>query len=364
MRNRSVVKKQIYKKKENKNLHQRKTNGKLLDNKRGGYCGCLALLYVGKRDTMNKFVLRQSLLLLLTATIWGVAFVAQSVGMDYVGPFTFSAVRSILGGIVLLPCIVFFGRMDKQENAENKNIDTTSKRKERQLLVTGGICCGTILCIASNLQQIGLQYTTVGKAGFITAMYIVLVPILGIFLRKKAGAKIWCGVGLAVVGLYLLCMTEGNVSFQKGDLLTLLCALVFAVHILVVDYFAPKVNGVKLSCIQFFTCGILSGICMFLFEKPQIEQILAAWLPILYAGALSCGVAYTLQIIGQKGMNPTVASLLMSMESVISVIAGWLILGQELSVRELLGCMMMFAAIILVQLPEIKFGKRAEEKFK
>lgn len=294
---------------------------------------------------MNRFVLRQSLLLLLTAAIWGVAFVAQSVGMDYVGPFTFSAVRSTLGGIVLLPCVAFLNRGNSAAEAK------TEQKGNRKTLLIGGVSCGIALCIASNLQQFGIQYTTVGKAGFITAMYIVLVPVFGIFLKKKAGAKIWCGVALAVAGLYLLCMTDGSFTLQKGDFLTLLCAVAFSFHILIIDHFAPLVDGVKMSCIQFFTCGILSGICMFLFETPKLELILAAWLPIVYAGALSCGVAYTLQIIGQKGMNPTVASLIMSMESVISVIAGWIILHQELSARELFGCALMFLAIILVQLP-------------
>ncbi len=298
---------------------------------------------------MNKFVLRQSLLLLLTATIWGVAFVAQSVGMDYVGPFTFNAVRSIIGGIVLLPCIAFLGKKSTKEDQA-----TEQKKKDKKILYAGGIVWCVLLFVASNLQQIGISYTTVGKAGFITAMYIVLVPVLGIFLKKKAGLKIWCGVVLAVFGLYLLCMTDGSFSLQKGDTFVLLCAFVFSFHILAVDHFAPLVDGVKMSCIQFFTCGILSGVCMFLFEEPKLELILAAWLPILYAGALSCGVAYTLQIIGQKGMNPTVASLIMSMESVISVIAGWAILGQELSSRELFGCALMFGAIVLVQLPDKK----------
>ena len=298
---------------------------------------------------MNKFVLRQSLLLLLTAAIWGVAFVAQSVGMDYVEPFTFNAVRSIIGGIVLLPCIALLKKVNGEQDKA-----ATEKKADQKTLILGGVICGILLCVASNLQQFGIQYTTVGKAGFITAMYIVLVPVLGIFLKKKAGIKIWCGVLLAVFGLYMLCMTDGSFSLQKGDFLTLLCAIAFSFHILAVDYFAPLVDGVKMSCIQFFTSGILSGICMFLFEEPKLEMILAAWLPILYAGALSCGVAYTLQIIGQKGMNPTVASLIMSMESVISVIAGWAILGQALSKRELLGCTLMFAAIILVQLPDRK----------
>lgn len=305
---------------------------------------------------MNKYTLRQSLLLLLTAAIWGVAFVAQSVGMDYVGPFTFNTVRSLLGGIVLIPCIVLLKRInvgskDTAGAAEHASGDPAGQRK---VLLTGGVACGVLLCIASNLQQFGIMYTSVGKSGFITAMYIVLVPVLGIFLKKKAGIKIWCSVAIAVGGLYLLCMTDSGFSIQKGDLLLLLGAVMFSFHILTIDYFSPKVDGVKMSCIQFFTCGILSMVCMSLFEQPQIGAILQAWIPIVYAGVLSCGVAYTLQIVGQKGMNPTVASLILSMESVISVIAGWLILHQKLSGRELLGCVLMFVAIILVQLPERK----------
>lgn len=305
---------------------------------------------------MNKYTLRQSVLLLLTAAIWGVAFVAQSVGMDYVGPFTFNTVRSLIGGIVLIPCIVLLKRInagskDTAGAAEHASGDPAGQRK---VLLTGGVACGVLLCIASNLQQFGIMYTSVGKSGFITAMYIVLVPVVGIFLKKKAGVKIWCSVAIAVCGLYLLCMTDNGFSIQKGDLLLLLGAVVFSFHILTIDYFSPKVDGVKMSCIQFFTCGILSMVCMFLFEQPQIGAILQAWMPIVYAGVMSCGVAYTLQIVGQKGMNPTVASLILSMESVISVIAGWLILHQKLSGRELLGCVLMFAAIILVQLPERK----------
>lgn len=295
---------------------------------------------------MNKFVLRQSLLLLLTATIWGVAFVAQSVGMDYVGPFTFNAVRNLIGAVVLLPCIAFLKKQDGKE---------TQKGSDKTLLI-GGVNCGVILFIASSFQQFGIKYTTVGKAGFITAMYIVLVPLLGLFFHKKVGLRIWTAVLLAVCGFYLLCMTEGRFSLQLGDFLLLICAIAFSFHILVIDHFSPKVDGVKMSCIQFFTCAALSALCMLFFEKPQMSQILEAWIPILYAGALSCGVAYTLQIVGQKGMNPTVASLILSLESVISLLAGWVILGQKLSTRELFGCAIVFAAIILVQLPEKRKG--------
>lgn len=290
---------------------------------------------------MNKFVLRQSLLLLLTTTIWGVAFVAQSVSVDYIEPYTFNAARNLIGGLVLLPYIGLWKRGEPRKSWTGGC---------GSLLAGGGIC-GILLFVASNLQQFGISYTTAGKAGFITAMYIVLVPVLGIFLKKKVCARVWCAVIIAVGGLYMLCMTDGGFSLQKGDFLILLCALAFSVHILVIDYFAPRVDGVKMSCIQFLVCSLLSGICMFLFEEPDLAGIVRAWIPVLYAGALSCGVAYTLQIVGQRGMNPTAASLILSLESVVSVIAGWVILGQALSRRELGGCAMLFAAIVLVQLP-------------
>ena len=245
---------------------------------------------------MKKLPWRNSLLLFLTALIWGVAFVAQSVGMDYVGAFTFSFSRCIIGGVVLIPCIWFLNRR-KEEEPEKKASENRDKKAERRICVIGGVCCGIALFFASNLQQFGLKYTTVGKAGFITALYIILVPVLGI------------------------------------------------------DYFSPKTDGVKMSCIQFFVCGILSGIAMLIFEEPSLGALLQAWMPILYAGVLSCGVAYTLQIVGQKDMDPTVASLILSLESVVSVLAGWVLLGQRLSLREISGCVLMFAAIILAQLP-------------
>jgi drug/metabolite transporter (DMT)-like permease len=239
--------------------------------------------------------------------------------------------------------------------SETGRNDSTSQDKKTVLI--GGVCCGIALFLASNLQQVGIQYTSVGKAGFITAMYIVLVPVLGIFLGKRAGLKVWISVALAVAGLYLLCITEGF-SIGKGDILVLLCAFGFSAHILVIDYFSPKADGVRLSCIQFLVCGILSGICMFVTEKPDLSAILQAWMPILYAGVMSCGVAYTLQIIGQKDMDPTIASLILSLESVVSVLSGWALLGQKLSARELFGCVLMFAAIILAQLPGKEQGQQ------
>lgn len=304
---------------------------------------------------MNKSLrIRNSLLLILTALIWGVAFVAQSEGGDVVGPFTFNGIRSFIGGIVLIPVILF---LDKKKTSDIKPGD----KKDKKRLVTGGCCCGLALFLASSFQQVGIYLgTSAGKAGFLTACYILLVPILGLFLKKKCGWNIWVGMFMTIVGLYMLCMKD-KLRFQLSDLIVLICAFLFAVHILVIDYFSPLVDGVRMSCIQFFVCGILSLVPMFIVDMKHsiagIEewlpklQTLDAWLPILYAGVLSCGVAYTLQIIGQNGLNPTVASMLMSLESVFSVIAGWMILGERLSIRQLAGCGLIFAAIIFAQIP-------------
>lgn len=294
---------------------------------------------------MNKYTLRQSMILFVTATIWGVAFVAQSVGMDYVGPYTFIAARNVIALLVLLPWMAFRDRSSRKKGGSG------AQKSDRRSLLTGGVCCGICLFAASVLQQYGMKYTTVGKAGFITAMYIVLVPVFGIFLKKKTGVKVWLAVAVALAGLYLLCMTAGDFYLQKGDIYILGCAAVFAVHILVVDHFSPMVDGVKLSCVQFAVNAILGTGMLLLLERPDLSDLVAAWLPIVYAGALSSGVGYTFQIIGQKGMNPTAASLILSLESVISVLAGWLLLHQALTARELAGCALVFAAIILVQLP-------------
>lgn len=291
---------------------------------------------------MKKEQIKGSLLLFLAAIIWGVAFVAQSVGMDYVGPFTFNCVRTLIGGIVLIPCIVFLNR-----GKVKKKTNFTEKKR----LLLGGICCGIALATGSTLQQFGIMYTTVGKAGFITAFYIIIVPILGLFLGKKCGLSVWISVVIALAGLYFLCIMDGF-SIGKGDIYVFLGAIAFSIHILVIDHFTQFNDGVKMSCIQFFVCGILCFVPMMLFEHPEISVILLAWKPILYAGVMSCGVAYTLQIVGQKNMNPTVASLILSLESVTSVIAGFLVLHQNLSHRELIGCGLMFVAIVLAQLPQ------------
>lgn len=303
---------------------------------------------------MKSRQVRNSILLVLTAFIWGIAFVAQSEGGNAVGPFTFNGIRSLIGSIVLLPVIALLDRMK-----------LTSKKPvtkaEKKTLLIGGLSCGVLLFLASSAQQLGICLgTPAGKAGFLTACYILLVPVLGLFLKKKCGARVWVGIAITLVGLYLLCMSE-TLRLQSSDLLLLACALLFAVHILVVDYFSPRVDGVRMSCIQFFVCGILSMIPMFFSEiRAGADVWLAnltnpgAWLAILYAGVLSCGVGYTLQIVGQNGINPTVASMLLSLESVFSVLAGWIILKQSLGAKELLGCGLIFIAIILAQLPEKK----------
>ena len=295
--------------------------------------------------------LRGSLLLLLTAFIWGIAFVAQSVGMTYVGPLTFVAVRNLLSAAVILALLPFLDKVRKVP--EKKGL--AGHFKDKNLLV-GGLLCGLFLAVASTFQQTGILYTSVGKAGFITALYILLVPIAGIFLGRRLRPLILAGVALAVIGLYLLCMTD-SLTLNIGDLLLLLCAFFFTFQIMLVDRYSPIVDGVRLSLIQFVVCAVFCGIPALIFEHPDLAAILAAWQPILYAGVLSGAVGYTLQIIAQKNTDPVIASLLMSLESVFSVLAGWVLLGQRLSARELAGCALMFTAIILAQLPERKAKK-------
>ncbi len=325
---------------------------------------------------MKKTQVRNSFLLLLTAIIWGSAFVAQSVGMEYVEPFTFTFTRSLIGGVVLIPVIAMLRKARSagmRRDAQGKDVATQphlaresvktdsmkGNARSAGMRITkyewlGGLCCGIALCAASNFQQIGMLHTTVGKAGFITALYVVIVPILGLFLKKRVPILIWFCVVLSVVGLYLLCMPKGAFSLAQGDILVLICALLFSFHILIIDYFSPKGDGVVISCIQFFVCAILSGIIMLFVENPSFANIMDAKLSILYAGALSSGVAYTLQVVAQKGVNPTVASLILCLESVVAVLAGWIILGDKLSSRELGGCIFMFVAIVLAQLPTPK----------
>ena len=259
--------------------------------------------------------LRGTILLLIAAFLWGSTFVAQSYGADKVGPFTYLCLRSVLGFVVLLPL------------ASIRVCTTPKADRKPRLLLLGGIACGIALTVPSFLQQLGMADTSAGSAGFITAMYILLVPIFSLFLGKKMPLLLWGCVGIAIVALYLLTVQEG-LTIGFGDLMVLLCAVFFAIHILVVDYFSPKVDGVALSCIQFLIVAVLTVVPMLVIEKPDVQTVLSAWLPIAYAGVLSSGVAYTLQIVGQKYTRPTVASLVMSLESVFAVLSGMLVLQE------------------------------------
>lgn len=307
--------------------------------------------------------IKGNLMLLTTAIIWGTAFVAQKEGMDLIGPIAFNGIRTVIGGIVLIPVILFMSRR-KKDAIDDDNLSEEEKnaaiKKENKLLLIGGIVCGIALMFAGNIQQVGLFYTTAGKAAFITPLYVVLVPLIGmIFLRKKIRAILWLCVLAAILGLYLLCIpaNEGIGGVNKGDLIMLVCALFFAIHILSVDYFSPKVDGVKLSCLQFFVAGIISIILIFPldpalgFDLPTFETIMASWFPLCYVGIMSCGVAYTFQTVGQAYTDPTSASMILSMESVFGVLAGMIFLGEMMAMREVFGCIIMFAAIIVAQLP-------------
>lgn len=309
--------------------------------------------------------LRNTFFLFLTAMIWGAAFVAQSVSMDYIGPFTFICLRSVIGGLFLVPVIIVLDGIRKKSqnesadvvNSENiLHIETEEKQRlswKNKQLIEGGIVCGIFLFFANCFQQTGIQYTTVGKAGFITTFYIIIVPLIGLFFKKYCGILTWIGVVVALAGLYFLCITQ-KLTIQRGDALILCCSVLYAGQILAIDHYNPFVDGVKMSCIQFLTGGILGAVFMLLFENPSIAMILSAAGPILYTGIMSTGVGYTLQIVGQKGLNPTVAALILSLESVFSALSGYLFLHQVLTTRELIGCALMFIAIVLAQLPDIR----------
>ena len=309
--------------------------------------------------------LRNTFFLFLTAMIWGAAFVAQSVSMDYIGPFTFICLRSVIGGLFLIPVIIVLDGIRKKSqnesadvvNSENiLHIETEEKQRlswKNKQLIEGGIVCGIFLFFANCFQQTGIQYTTVGKAGFITTFYIIIVPLIGLFFKKYCGILTWIGVVIALAGLYFLCITQ-KLTIQRGDALILCCSVLYAGQILAIDHYNPFVDGVKMSCIQFLTGGVLGAVFMFLFENPSVAMILSAAGPILYTGIMSTGVGYTLQIVGQKGLNPTVAALILSLESVFSALSGYVFLHQVLTTRELIGCALMFIAIVLAQLPDIR----------
>ncbi|MDO5477852.1 MAG: DMT family transporter [Clostridia bacterium] len=301
---------------------------------------------------MKKSQLKGNICLLIAALLWGTTFVAQSEGTDLVDPFTYLASRSYIGCIVLIPVIMFMDAL-KKRNGTYKKAD----KAEKKTLIKGGVLCGIVLCAASGFQQFGMWLdASAGDAGFITALYILIVPVAGLFFGKKVGIKVWIGVIIALLGLYLL--TE-KFSFNAGTFMVLICAFVFAVHIMVIDYFSPKVDGVRLSCIQFFVTAILATVLMFIFEKPSLNAIIDAAIPILYAGVMSSGIAYTLQIVGQKYTDPTVASMIMSLESVFALLSGMMLQPDENPAKliKLLGCAAIFVAIIIAQLPDKKKGE-------
>ena len=297
--------------------------------------------------------LRANLLLLLTAFIWGIAFVAQDVAMDSMGPFTFNAARTLVAALALLPCIRLLDALEKKRGggeATPRRYRDLPPAQKRTLLI-GGVCCGVALFVGSSLQQLGIRETSAGKAGFVTALYIVLVPVSGLLFGRVVRRNIWIAVLLSVAGLFLLCVTE-TLTVGLGDLYLLLCAAAFTVHILVIDHFSPKTDCVRMSCLQFFVTAVLCAAMMLLTEKPTWEAVLAGWVPILYAGVLSGGMGYTLQMIAQRDTDPAVASLIMCLESVFAVLAGWVLLGEMLTARELAGCAVMLAGIVLAQVRE------------
>ena len=306
----------------------------------------------------RKFSVPGSVILLLAALAWGSAFVAQSLGSDSVRPFTFNGARSLLGALILVPVFLTFDRVSPNPNKNNK-----------KSLLIGGALCGVLLFMACNLQQFSISYVdtagktqeelqsiekaNIGKVAFLTALYIVLVPAFGIFMKKKVGTQVWLGVAVALIGMYFLCIKPGF-TVSTGDIYAFLCAFAFAMQIIVVDEVVNKVDPIRLSCVQFLVCGVLSSVCALIFDKPALSDLLNAWAPILYMGVVSSGIAYTLQILGQARCKPVVASLVMSMESVFSAIFGFLILNQAMSTKEFIGCGLMLVAVVLAQIPAKK----------
>lgn len=289
--------------------------------------------------------LKGNLILMLTALVWGSGFIAQSAGMEFIGPNTFNGLRMLIGSLVLLPFAL---------TAERKC--DSARKSDKKALVLSGVLCGIILCAASTIQTWGLKYTTAGNSGFITAMYMIFVPIISIAIGKKISLKTIMCAAVALFGMYLLCLWGGNISVNFGDFLTLICAVLFSLHILLIDYFLPKINPIRFSCLQFFVCGLINIIIMFAAESPSLEIIRSCIVPILYSGLFACGIGYTLQPIGQKYAEPTTASIIMSLESVFALIFGIIILHEIPAIHELIGCAVMFAAIILIQIPTKKSG--------
>lgn len=299
-------------------------------------------------SSVKKTNFKGMMMLTLCAFIWGTAFIAQSVGGEYAEPLTFNCARSFLATIFLFCCCLLFDKL----NGKPFRILGTDDPLRKDRTIKGGIVCGIALTLASFMQQLGIMYTTVGKSGFITALYIVLVPFLSYAIYRTRITVIQCvSVIIAAVGMYFICINEGF-SINKGDFYTLVCAFCFAGQIIAVDKVITNLDGVRLSLVQFITCTLLNGILMFIFETPSLHNLILGFLPIAYAGIMSSGVAYTLQIVGQKYCNPVLACMIMSLESAFALLSGWLLLGQAMSQREIGGCLLVFVAIILAQMPE------------
>ncbi len=297
------------------------------------------------------------LMLTACAFIWGTAFIAQSLGSDYAGPLTFNCARSVLATIFLLGCCPVIDKI----SGRPFTILGTKDPLRRERLLKGGVLCGIALSLASFMQQLGIMYTTVGKSGFITALYIVLVPLLSfLVLRRSVSLLQWAGVAVAAVGMYFICINEGF-SINKGDFYTLICAFCFAGQIICVDKIITDLDGVRLSLVQFATSTVLNGVLMLIFENPSWSSVVQGWLPIAYAGIMSSGVAYTLQIAGQRHCAPVLACMLMSLESAFALLSGWLLLGQSMSAREIWGCALVFAAIMLAQIPANRLPRNKEK---
>ena len=299
---------------------------------------------------MKKF--KGELCLMLAALIWGSAFIFQKMGMDHVGPFTFGFFRFTLGALALLPVIFIYGKLNQKRSAPKE----ITPFKNRMLLL-GGLQCGIASFIAGSLQQIGIMYTTAGKAGFITSLDIVIVPILLLFLRRRVGIFTWLGVALAGFGLYLLCITDGF-TIQLGDGLVIACAVGYSFQILLIDYYSDKVDAIKLSFLQFLLSGLLSGVFMIFLESVAFQDIIDCAVPILYTAILEVSIAFTLQIVGQKDSPPAIAAIIMSLEAFFSAVCGALFLGEVMSSREMIGCVLMLTAFIISQIPDKRISRQ------
>ena len=293
--------------------------------------------------------IKGSLILMLTAIVWGSGFVAQSAGREFIGANTFNGIRMLIGSFVLLPVVLY-----------NIKVKKTITKENRKTLIISGIICGVVLCAASTIQTVGIGYTTPGKSGFITALYLIFVPVIGVLMGKKLSLQtILCAL-LALVGMYMLCMTEGFDSINYGDAITVISAILFAIHITIIDKVAGDIDAIAFSSIQFFVAGVINIIIMFLFENPTMDIIKQCTVPILYSGLFACGIGYTLQPIGQKYAEPTAASIIMSLESVFALLFGVIILGERPSLIEVIGSAIMLAAIILIQIPVKSFGRKKD----